>query len=252
MTERIVAFIALFSIPFFIAGCPSVKPEPVKTTKAEPLKVEPQRTETLPRVLFHDKCADILSNFVDDKGMVDYKTLKRKKIELNRILDEFRNLDPKQYNCWPKEDKIAFWLNAYNIQLLNIIIEPTSIRHIQGIWDKHKFMVMDEEFTLAEIEKRFFREQFDEPRVFFAIYQASLSGPPLRNEPYRGDKLDSQLDDQSGKFLSSPLAFRIDREKKRESIFPHYLNQPGTAQILSVNMVPTKNSKASSPPSGPS
>jgi hypothetical protein len=73
---------------------------------------------------------------------------------------------------------------------------------------------MDEEFTLTEIERRFFRKQFDEPRVFFAISHASLSSPPLRNKPYYGHKLYKQLDDQAKRFLSSPQGFRIDREKQ--------------------------------------
>jgi hypothetical protein len=73
---------------------------------------------------------------------------------------------------------------------------------------------MNEEFTLKEIEQRFFRREFNEPRVFFAISHASLSSPPLRNEPYYGSRLYEQLDDQAKKFLSSPFAFKIDREKR--------------------------------------
>jgi len=216
MTKRLAFFITLLTVFIFIAGCP----ESAKPTKTKPRLI----------VSFHDKCAGILENYVDDKGMVDYKTLKRKKPELNQLLGEFAKLDPDEYNSWPKEDKIAFWLNAYNIKMLEIIINnypiqssrilrilwgPDSIRHIKGIWDKYKFIVMDEEFTLTEIERRFLRREFDEPRAFLAISYASLSSPPLRNEPYYGCRLDEQLDDQAGKFLSSPRAFRIDREKQR-------------------------------------
>jgi hypothetical protein len=72
---------------------------------------------------------------------------------------------------------------------------------------------MDEEFTFAAIEKRFFRGEFDDPRVFLALSSACVSSPPLRNEPYSGRRLDEQLDDQTRKFLAGPLALRIDREK---------------------------------------
>jgi hypothetical protein len=161
--------------------------------------------------------------------MVDYKSLKRNKLELTQILDEFAKLDPNVYNSWSKEDKIALWLNAYNIKMLKIIADnypiesqrilrilwgPDSIRHIKGIWDDYKFIIMNEEFTLKEIERRFFRREFDDPRVFFAISYASLSSPPLRNEPYYGSRLYEQLDDQAKKFLSNPLAFKIDKEKR--------------------------------------
>jgi hypothetical protein len=91
---------------------------------------------------------------------------------------------------------------------------PDSIRHIDGIWDKYKFIAMKEQFTLKEFEQRFFRNEFGDPRVFFAMSCASISGPPLRNEPYYGPRLNEQLDGQVGKFLASPVAFRIDRQKR--------------------------------------
>jgi hypothetical protein len=219
-----------------ITGCPkpASAPEPVEPPKIEPPKIEPPEVEppileTQPTVSFHDNCADILRNYVSEEGLVDYKTLKRKRFDLKSLLDEFDNLDPDIYGSWTQEDKIAFWLNAYNIQMLKIIVDnypiqssriyrlfwpPNSIRHIKDIWNKYKFMVMDEEFTLAEIEKRFFRQEFDEPRIFFALSQASLSSPPLRNEPYYGHKLFEQLDEQTKRFLSSPQGFHIDRDSK--------------------------------------
>jgi hypothetical protein len=164
--------------------------------------------------------------------MVDYKALRRKRLELKALQDEFDNLDPNEYSSWPRADKIAFWINAYNIQMLKIITDnypiessrllrvlpgwgPKSILHIKGIWTDYKFLVMDEEFTLADADKRFFRKEFDDPRIFFAISRASLSGPPLRNEPYYGKKLNKQLDDQVQRFLSSPNAFRIDKEEQK-------------------------------------
>jgi hypothetical protein len=221
---------------------PNVAGEPnlAEPNVAEVNLPEPNQAKPPPRVSFHDKCALILTTFVDHKGMVNYEKLKHKGPELAALLDEFAKLDRKQYNSWPKEDKIALWINAYNIQMLKVITEnypiessridrffwpPTSIRHIPptdrvGVskWDKYKLLVMDEEFTLSAIEQRFFFEKFEEPRVFFAITHASLSGPLLRNEPYYGYKLSEQLDDQARKFLSRPRAFKIERDKQRVNI----------------------------------
>ena len=218
---------------------PKHEPNDVEPTQAEPNKAKPP-----PKVTFHDKCAGILNRFVNDKGMVDYKTLKRKRLELKQLLNEFAKLNPNEYSSWPKEDKIAFWINAYNIQMLKIIIdnypidsyrlfhflpgwEPTSIRHINkriGGINKQKFYVIEEEFTLPKVEQRFFRKEFDEPRVFFALCYATLSSPPLRNEPYRGHKLSQQLDDQAKKFLSNPRAFKIN--KKKQTVYLSHTLQP--------------------------
>ena len=219
MVKRFVIYVTVLAALIFTVGCPETPPE----------SVEPPRTKPVPTVSFHDKCAGVLENYVDDNGRVDYRALSRRKNELNQLLDEFAELDPNEYNSWPKEDKIAFWLNAYNIKMLEIITNnypiessrilrifwpPDSIRHIKGIWDEYKFIVMDEEFTLKEVERRFFRKEFNEPRAFLAISYASRSSPPLRNEPYYGRTLYKQLDDQAEKFLSNPLAFRMDRRQR--------------------------------------
>ncbi len=205
------------------------EPNKAELATVEPNDAEPNKVEAFMTVSFHDKCASILNSFVDEDGMVDYSTLRRKRLKLKKLLNEFDELDPNEYNSWPKEDKIAFWINAYNIQMLNIIVAnypidasrilslfwgPYSIRHIKGIWTDYKFIVMDEEFTLREIQQRFFRKEFDEPRIYFALSYASFSSPPLRNEPYYGYKLREQLEEQSKRFLSSPRAFKINRDKQ--------------------------------------
>ena len=209
-----------------------VIPAEPAAVEVEQAGVEPDEQEIQPAVSFHDKCAEVLKNFVDDKGMVDYTTLRRQRLKLKALLREFENLNPNEYRSWTKENKIAFWLNAYNIQMLKIITDnypiqssrilrlypgwgPNSILHIKGIWTDYKFLVMDEEFTLSGIDKRFFRKEFDDPRIFFAISKGSLSSPPLRNEPYYGHRLNKQLDEQVQRFLSSPLALQIDTEKQR-------------------------------------
>jgi hypothetical protein len=202
------------------------KPKPV--AGQEPNAVEPNDAKSPLAALFHNKCAEILRTFVKEDGIVDYSNLKRRRLELKELLSEFDNLDPNQYNTWSREDKIALWINAYNVQMLNIITDnypikasrilsvlwgPYSIRHIKGIGTDYKFMVMDEEFTLAEVERRFSTADFNEPRVWFAISYASLSGPPLLNEPYYGYKLNEQLEKQTKRFLSSQQGIAIDRKK---------------------------------------
>ena len=213
---------------------PKAEPNEIVSLQPEPNAIEPNQVKPLPKVTFHNKCADLLNDFVDDKGMVDYKTLRRQRLKLMGPLKEFDKLDPNEYNSWPKSDKIAFWLNAYNIHTLKIIVDnypiqstrvmhlfpgwgPHSIRHINkniGGIKSQKFIVMDEEFTLGKIEERFFYKEFAEPKVFFAMCDAIVSSPPLRNEPYYGYKLYEQLDDQAKKFLKSSQGFWIDRKSK--------------------------------------
>jgi len=175
---------------------PTPEPTIPEPNIAEPNIPEPNITDSNTvkpalRVTFHDKCAKILNAVVDKSGMVHYRKVKLRRTMLEKILDDFAILDRKVYDAWPTNDKIAFWINAYNMQMLRIIADnypiktnrfslrfwpPSSIRHIAptnkiGVskWDKYKFYVIDEEFTLSEIEERLFRKQFKDPRALFAL-----------------------------------------------------------------------------------
>jgi hypothetical protein len=44
--------------------------------------------------------------------------------------------------------------------------------------------------------------------------------PPLRNEPYIGDKLQEQLDDQARRFLTNSAKFKIERADSRIYLSP--------------------------------
>ena len=253
MSRGLVFFITSLVMPVVLAGCINIEIGSVERSKFDrpdlvPAWIDPDVTVSgmamftitgagpnepnlTSATSFHNKCAEIFKTYVNDKGMVDYATLRRKRLDLRALLRQFDNLDPNEYRSWPKEDKIAFWINVYNLQKLSVVADnypirpssrilsiywgPRNIRHIEREIARHKFLVMDEEFTFARLEKRFFRGEFDDPRVFFALTNACLSSPPLRNEPYYGYKLDKQLDDQVKRFLSSPLAFKIDRDKNK-------------------------------------
>lgn len=250
---RCFAVLLVFALPAFIGGCSAGGPAPIQSepSAAEPVKVEPsvpEPNQIKPAVLepaavepndskpdsaslLHEKCAEIFKGFVNERGMVNYEELRRKRLELRAVLDQYSNPGRKEYESWSTPDKIAFWINVYNLQKLSIVADnypieppsriltvywgPSNIRHIEQKIVRHKFLVMDEEFTFPAIEKRFFRGEFREPRVFFALSSACRSSPPLRNEPYSGRKLDEQLDGQVSRFLSNPLGFRIDREKQK-------------------------------------
>jgi len=229
----VVPIISLVVPVLLVGGCRPAEPEstgPLEVEVVERIEAQPDRLQPQATVSFYDKCAGMLKDFVDAQGMVDYKGLRRKRCELGTVLEEFGKLNRRQYRSWPKADKIAFWIDTYNLQKLKVVVDnypitpssrilagywgPLNVRHIEGKISRHKFLVMDEQFTFAEVEKRFFRDQFDDPRIFFALTSASLSSPPLRNEPYYGSKLGEQLDDQVKRFLSNPLAFMIDREQQ--------------------------------------
>ena len=77
---------------------------------------------------------------------------------------------------------------------------------------------MGQSVTLDTIEHEILRKEFQEPRIHAALVCAAISCPTLRQEPYTGDSLNQQLDDQVRKWLSSAHGLKIDRAQNQVSI----------------------------------
>jgi hypothetical protein len=177
----------------------------------------------------HALCADLLNTYVDKNGLVDYKTLRRKRLALISVLSEYANFDPNSYAAWPNADKLAFWINAHNMCIIKAVIDnypiqpsrfkvifypPNSVMQISDFWEKVDYTIMGEKYSIEEIENKILRTQFVEPRLCFALSYASLGCAPLRREPYYGRNLSEQLDDQAKTFLASENGMKIDREER--------------------------------------
>jgi len=188
-------------------------------------------SQIFPYTVYHE----LLKAYVDDAGMVNYSVLKANRKPLDEFTQSMSRLDPKSYDAWADAEKIAFWINAYNALTLKAIINhypikasffksfvypDNSIRQIPGVWDKITFSVLGREITLDGIEHEILRPKFNEPRIHMALVCAATGCPPLRDEPYVGGKLDSQLRDQSSKFLQNPAKFRIDRTNNKVYLSP--------------------------------
>lgn len=102
-----------------------------------------------------------------------------------------------------KNEKLAYWINAYNVLTIDLITregERDSIKDLGGFitstWDKYKWSINGKDYTLNDIEHKTIRK-LGEPRIHFAINCAAKSCPDLRKEAYRADKIDAQLADQT-------------------------------------------------------
>ena len=176
---------------------------------------------------FHNVCADILKNYVNENGLVDYTLLRRReKFKIKDVVKQFATLDAGEYKSWSQADKVVFWVNAYNINKFAAVIEnypiestaiarmrwgDKSIRHILPKLNIHKFLVMDEEFSFTAVESDILGKEFDDPRILLALTQLTLSSPVIYNRPYYGKNLDAVLDEHIKSFLVGQYGLKIDR-----------------------------------------
>ncbi|MEO0867521.1 MAG: DUF547 domain-containing protein [Cyanobacteria bacterium J06642_11] len=169
---------------------------------------------------------DVLGTYVDDEGWVNYQDLQQSRQPLDTFNKGIAAVDNATLSGWSEAEQIAFWINAYNSLTLKSIVDQTplkaSIKDITGVWRLRKHPINQTEKTLNEIEHDVLRVDFDEPRLHAAIVCAAISCPPLRNEAFTGEQLDTQLDEQVEQWLARPDGLKIDKaagEVKVSKIF---------------------------------
>jgi hypothetical protein len=173
---------------------------------------------TAPAPVDHTGFDTLLRQHVSD-GLVDYDAFARSE-EFRAYLD---SLARARLDGLPEAERLAFWINVYNawtIEQINAHEERDSIRNInktlgliplKGPWSEKMVRAAGRTLSLDDVEHGIIREEFDEPRIHFAVVCAALSCPPLRSEAYTGDRLEEQLEDQARRFLlHSPEKNRVD------------------------------------------
>lgn len=152
---------------------------------------------------------------------VNYEGFINSRAEFETFLRALGSVDENVFESWTEEQRLAFWINAYNAFTIKAIIDhypikrsftlvgifyapSDSILQIKGVWTKLQFRALGNMVTLDEIEHQILRKKFNEPRIHMAINCASISCPDLRNEAYTPEKLEEQLADASTNFVNNP------------------------------------------------
>lgn len=181
-------------------------------------------TETLHRPL--DQILDV--NVRD--GLVYYRALRGERGRLDRYAASL-NVAAATYEAWPREHKMAFWVNAYNAFVLQTVISnypirgssaaypANSIRQIPGAFEQRRHRAAGRSVTLDEIEKTIL-PGFKEPRLYLALGRGAVGSGRLRSEAYSGARLAQQLDGIQQEFVSEQTMLRIERTAGRVSVTP--------------------------------
>ncbi|MBP2831721.1 DUF547 domain-containing protein [Aquimarina sp. U1-2] len=139
---------------------------------------------------------------VSDDGKVDYNGFMRDSSQLYKYFKELSDRPPKEN--WSREEKMAYWINAYNAYTIKLIIDSyplKSIKDIKDPWDKKFFKIDGVWHSLGELEHKILRK-FGDPRIHFAINCASISCPVVWNRAYTAENLQTALDQQTEKFIN--------------------------------------------------
>lgn len=121
-----------------------------------------------------------------------------------------------------REQQLAFWINAYNIFAIDMVVRNLPLKSIRDIgnlfwpvWKRTAGNVDGAPVTLDAIENQTLRPMGD-PRIHAAIVCASLSCPSLRRTPYTPGAIESELDASARNWLAnSKKGMAIERKQNQ-------------------------------------
>jgi hypothetical protein len=163
-------------------------------------------------------------------GFVYYRALKSERGRLDRYAASL-NVPAAAYEAWPRDEKMAFWVNAYNAFVLQTVADrypirgtspkypAESIRQIAGAFETIRHPAAGRNVTLDEIEKTILPE-FKDPRLQLALGRGAAGSGRLRSEAYTGARLMQQLADIQKEFVSEQTMLKIDRAAGEISLTP--------------------------------
>lgn len=194
----------------------------------------------------------VLAERVED-GDVLYGALKADPGPLDRWLEKVAGISWLDVRKWDRNHQIAFYLNAYNGNVLRIVRDhypihgdrpeypANSIQQIPDVWNL-PVRVGQQDLSLDRIEKDILLGDYREFRAHFALVCAAAGCPDLKNAAFHGATLSRELNLAAQIFIRSPKGSRIDREAKVVWLSPifdwyrkDFSGRKGSPSILTEN-----------------
>ncbi len=138
---------------------------------------------------------------------VSYDGFKQDESRLDEYLALLSDVDP---DTLALNHQFAFYINVYNAFTIKLILMHypgiNSIKEIGSFfsnpWSKKFIPLNGRTVTLDFIEHEVLRPRFKDPRIHVAINCAAKSCPPLFNQPFEGETIESQLNRQAQSFIN--------------------------------------------------
>lgn len=161
----------------------------------------------------HSAFDKLLQAKVSNKGNVDYQSFAKNKAELQNYIQSLAKVNTTALS---KNEKLAFWINAYNALTIDQIVRNYPIASIQKIangkvWDQAlPYNFGGKTLTLNDIEKKILLggDLFD-ARIHFAVNCAAISCPTLSNHAFTGDNVQEMLTTNTKAALANPSFNKI-------------------------------------------
>ncbi len=169
---------------------------------------------------------NVLQQFVDDDGKIDYENLKFNNKNLDVFVKSLNNFSFDEYVSLNKEQKLIFLINVYNSVLIDATLKKYPLQPKWYHFGKHKIndlrnirnpresttLLFGEIRTLEDILSRLLNlDPSGNGRAIFALTFLRSDGPKMRNSLYNWQLLSRDLDEQVRKFVFDEKNYRLDK-----------------------------------------
>ena len=172
----------------------------------------------------------VLDIYVRD-GLVYYYALKQERPRFDRYVASLAGAPlPESAD---RNQKLAFWLNAYNAFVLQTVIDnypiqrrsqsfPSgSIRQIPGAFERRTFRAAGRTVTLDQIERDIIVPLGD-ARAVLALGRGALGGGRLKSEAFSAERIDAQLNAATQEVVDRREMVFVDRQNGILSVNPMF------------------------------
>ena len=171
----------------------------------------------------HSAWDAFLKKNVNGKGEVDYRSIAKDPKDLNGYLESLMAVNESEMGAWPREEKLAFWLNAYHAVLIKLVIENypvTSVQRIPSFWDIALFhfgkrSADQRQYSLNDIHMKNLIGVYHDEKIHLALSVAAKSGPKLMRGAFTGPKVEGQLFLLTKQFVTDPAHVDITLGRKK-------------------------------------
>ncbi|MEH6481061.1 MULTISPECIES: DUF547 domain-containing protein [Pseudoalteromonas] len=157
----------------------------------------------------------------NESNRFTYELIKspKQKSLVNDVKKYLESLPEKNnLNLYSKQEQLAYWLNLYNITLINEIVKRYPIVSLEKILtgpdsllDKKLVNIGSLQLSLSDIQYGILDKNYSkEPLIIYGLYQGYIGSPNINKKAFSGKNLYKLLKNNATDFVNSNRGTKID------------------------------------------
>ncbi len=185
---------------------------------------------------------DFLKGYItlsaDGVSYLDYKNINANEHQL--LKNQIRLMEGVFITNYKKQIQLGYWLNLYNIIVLDEVLNNypiDNIRDIRNVFTDKKVTIQNLQLSLDDIEHKIIRPIFKDYRIHAALNVASISSGRLMAKAY-GNNINEELQDAMAAWFRRSNVFRIEGNNIHlVRVFDWYKEDFGNSESVMLNII---------------